>query len=382
MAIKNHQSINTFYGLLSLGAMLFISSCEGSSESQLPLENKPEVSFVAVDNGAAKVDAKYPGTVEGKVNVDIKAQATGYLEVIYVKEGDYVNKGQNLFRIKGDALDAQINNNKASLNAALANQANAALEVEKIRPLVVGKVVTMVQLQTAEASYKAASANVEQAKAALKSAQINADFSLIKAPVSGYIGRIPNRIGNLVTPGDTTPLTTLSEIDEVFVYFSVSDADFTRILKAGKSNGSKITGVELILSDGSDYGRKGRLETASGSIDKGTGSITMKAVFANPDKLLRSGGSVRVVINSQLSEVLTVPIASVRDIQDKFFVFTLGDSNKVSMVPISVAGTSGSNYLVKQGIKPGDRIAADHIENLSQGMVVNPVSSKTGNHPR
>jgi len=381
MATKNHQSINTFYGLLSLGAMLFISSCGGSGESQLPLENKPEVSFVAVNNGTAEVDVKYPGTVEGRVNVDIKAQATGYLEVIYVKEGDYVNKGQNLFRIKGDALDAQINNNKASLNAALANQANAALEVEKIRPLVVGKVVTKVQLQTAEASYKAATANVEQAKAALKSAQINADFSLIKAPVSGYIGRIPNRIGNLVTPADTTPLTTLSEIDEVFVYFSVSDADFTKILKAGKSSGSKITGVKLILSDGSDYGRKGRLETASGSIDKGTGSITMKAVFANPDKLLRSGGSVRVVINSQLSQVLTVPMASVKDIQDKFFVFTLGDSNKVSMVPISVAGKSGNDYLVKQGLKAGDRIATDYIESLSQDMKVNPISPKPSSNP-
>ncbi|SDD13457.1 efflux RND transporter periplasmic adaptor subunit [Pedobacter soli] len=373
MAITYKQIKASLYNILAISTIALVAACGTSAnDNVMQQEASPEVEFITLSTGNAGIEKKYPGTIEGKVNVDIKAQATGYLAAIYVKEGDYVKSGQTLFRIKGDALNAQISNSEAALSAALANQATAKLEVEKTKPLVAGKVVTDIQLQTAESNFKATVAAVAQAKAALKAAQINADFSVIKAPVSGYIGRIPNRIGNLVTPADTNPMTTLSEIDEVYVYFAMSDADYLRILKAGKSNSEKITGVDLILSDGTLYGIKGKLETASGNIDRTTGTISMKAIFPNPDKFLRSGGSVRVVINTALSSVMTIPMASVKDIQDKFFVYTLGDSNKVNMQPMEIAGKSGQNYLVKSGLKSGDRIATNNIEILAQGMVVKP----------
>ncbi|MFV0529813.1 MAG: efflux RND transporter periplasmic adaptor subunit [Flavobacteriales bacterium] len=368
----NYLSMFKVLPILLLVALL--SSCGSGNEQQGNFEAAPqETDFVLLQQTDASIENTYPGILEGSVNVDIKAQVSGYLEAIYVKEGDYVQKGQSLFRIKGDVFNEQVNNSNAALKAAKASQATAKLEVEKLIPLVEGKVITDIQLKEAQARYDAATAQVAQARAALGSSQINAAFAVIKAPVSGYIGRIPNRIGNLVTPTDTTPLTTLSEIDNVSVYFSLSEADFIAFNKSG--NTSKT--VELIMADGSLYNQKGKLEIASGNIDRITGSIAMKAVFPNPDKLLRSGGSGRVIINSLQNNVVKVPKLSVKDIQDKFFVFKLADSGKVNMTPIEVTGSTGSFYIVKTGLKSGDKIALNRIDALTDGSEVIPKIEKT-----
>lgn len=360
-------------GMLVLVILLNLSSCgKGNGQEGYPTP-KPEVDFFEAVASDGNIEKKYPGIIEGSVNVDIKAQVSGYLEAIYVKEGDYVAKGQSLFKIKGDVFAEQVNNSNASYQAALANLTTAKLEVEKIKPLVEGKVFSEIQLKSAQVNYEAAKAQVAQAKAALGSSRLNADFSLIKAPVSGYISRIPNRMGNLVTPNDATPLTTLSDINTVFVYFSMSEADYLSFAKKGISKAP----VTLILANGESYEHKGKLEVASGSIDRTTGSIALKAIFPNPEKYLRSGGSARVVVNDNLSSVMAIPMASVKDIQDKFFVFTLSDSNKIVMKPIEIAGSSGTNYYAKSGVKPGDKIALNSIDVLGDGMEVQPKVSVT-----
>ena len=357
-------------GFWVLIAAAGLTSCGSQADSGAMTEMPPqETDFITLNSGDAPVKSSYPGAIEGSVNVDVKAQVSGYLEKIYVKEGDYVQKGQSLFKIKSEVFNEQVNNSDAGLKSALAAEVNANLEVEKIRPLVEGKVVADIQLKAALANLEAAKAQVAQAKAGLGSSQINAGFALIKAPVSGYIGRIPNRVGNLVSAVDAMPLTTLSDINTVFVYFSMSEADFIAYNKAGIGKGET---VELITADGQTYKHKGKLESASGNIDRATGSMSMKAVFPNPDKLLRSGGSGKVVIHRQLDSVLTLPMAGVKDIQDKFFVFVLADSNKVAMSPIEIAGRSGSNYLVKSGVKTGDKVAVNRIDVLNEGMVVAP----------
>ncbi|RYY33346.1 MAG: efflux RND transporter periplasmic adaptor subunit, partial [Sphingobacteriaceae bacterium] len=205
---------------LAIAVIVSLYSCGGGQQG--PPQSPPvDVDFMEVKPTTAQIEKKYPGAIEGSVNVDVKAQVSGYLETIFVKEGDYVQKGQSLFKIKGDVFKEQINNSQAAYQAAQSAEENARIEVEKIRPLVEGKVLSPVQLKSAEANYASAKAQAAQARAALGSAQINANFSLIKAPVSGYIGRIPNRIGNLVTPNDAMPLTSLSDINNVFVYFSL-----------------------------------------------------------------------------------------------------------------------------------------------------------------
>ncbi|MEN7514149.1 efflux RND transporter periplasmic adaptor subunit [Chitinophaga sp. CCNWLW40] len=364
----NAVKFRALTGIIALG---LLASCgSGGQQSGAWQQGVPEVAFIQTSATDATVEKKYPGLIEGSVNVDIKAQVSGYLEAIYVKEGDFVNKGQSLFRIKGDVFNEQVNSSQAALKSALAAQANASLEIEKLKPLVAGKVVSEMQLKTAQSAYDAATAQVAQAAATLGSSRINAAFAIIKAPVSGYIGRIPNRTGNLVTPADAVPLTSLSEIDQVFVYFSMSEAEYLSYVKEQQTAARNT--VELIMADGSVYNHKGTLETASGNIDRSTGSISLKAVFPNPDKLLRSGGSARIVVNKTLSAVLKVPMASVKDIQDKFFVFVLADSNKVTMQPIEISGRVGENYLVRNGIRPGSRIAVNNIETLGDGMPVVP----------
>lgn len=363
---KRHAALQFMQAFL---IFILLSSCgNGNAGAEGYPMPKPEVDFLVATSTTGAIEKKFPGIIEGSVNVDIKAQVSGYLEAIYVKEGDYVTKGQSLFKIKGDVFTEQVNNSQASYKAALANLSNAKLEVEKIKPLVEGKVFSEVQLKTAQANYEAAQAQVAQAKAALGSSKLNADFSLIKAPVSGYISRIPNRIGNLVTPSDSVPLTTLSDINTVFVYFSMSEADYLSFMKDSAADQA----VSLILANGDVFEEKGKLEVASGSIDRTTGSMALKAVFKNPKKYLRSGGSARVILNSNLSSVVAIPMASVKDIQDKFFVFTLGDSSKVAMTPIEIGGSSGTDYFVKKGLKAGDKIALNSIDVLGDGMVVTP----------
>lgn len=367
------QNYKRLHAAVVLLIILGFSSC-GKSGSDAGAQGypKPEVDFFQAQSTTGAIQKKYPGVIEGTVNVDIKAQVSGYLEAIYVKEGDYVNKGQSLFKIKGDVYTEQVNSSRAAYKNALANLANAKLEVEKIKPLVDGKVFSDMQLKTAQANYEAAAAQVAQAKATLGSSQINADFSLIKAPVSGYISRIPNRIGNLVTPSDAVPLTILSDINTVFVYFSMSEADYLSFAKDSKSNKT----VSLIMADDSLYDQVGVLEMASGNIDRSTGTIALKAIFPNPKKLLRAGGSARVILNSNLSSVVTVPMASVKDIQDKFFVFVLGKGNKVVMTPIEIAGSAGTDYFVKSGVNSGDKIALNSIDALSDGLEVVPTAPK------
>ena len=358
--------------ILAIAAAMFLSSCgqssPGSAAGELPA---PETDFVTLIQGTGDTQKEYPGNIEGIVNVDVKPQVTGYLQAVLVKEGQYVQKGQPLFRIMPDVYNEQVKNSDAGLKSALAAQATARLEVEKLRPLVDGKVVSDMQLKTAQANYNAATAQVEQAKAVLGSSKINANFTLIKAPVSGYIGRIPNRTGTLVSPTDTTALTTLSDISTVQVYFSISEANYITYSKEGIFSGDSGN-IQLILADGSVYNQKGRVEAGSGNIDKATGSITMKAIFPNPDKLLRSGGAGKIVIGRTVDNIVQLPITSVKDIQDKFFVFKLADSSKVAMVPIQIDGKTKDTYYVKSGVKAGDKIAVNRIDMLQDGMKVQP----------
>jgi membrane fusion protein (multidrug efflux system) len=367
MRMKNSKII---FATFLIAASTMVVSCGNGNQDQAAMQQMPpvETDFITLQQGSADVENTFPGTIEGQDNVEIKAQVSGYLEAIYVKEGQYVNKGQSLFKIKGDVYNEQVNTSNAALKAALANQANAKLEVEKLRPLVEGKVVSDVQLKTAQANYSAATAQVNQAKSSLGSSKINANFTVIKAPVSGYISRIPNRIGNLITPNDATPLTSLSNITTVNVYFSMNEADF---LSFQKGNSSKSTiNAELILADGTTYNYKGKVETASGNIDATTGSMQMKAVFQNPNQLLRSGGTAKVVLHSNLNNVLTLPKIAVKDIQDKYFVYKLGAKNTVNMVPIEVSGSSVDNYFVSKGVAKGDKIAINRIESLYEGAAV------------
>lgn len=358
---------------------LVLSSC--ADKNQAPTAPPPPVlPVLAITSANTTTDAEYPAAIQGTVDVEIRPQVSGNLDRIYVDEGAYVSKGQTLFKINERPYREQLNNALASLHAAEAALINANLEVDKLAPLVQNKVVSDYQLKTAKASQKIATANIEQAKAMVGSAKINLGYTNVTAPVSGYIGRLPKKQGSLVSASDVEALTTLSDVHEVFAYFSLGETDFINFKAqyAGSSLGDKIKKlppVTLILADNNAYPQTGKIDMVDGQFDKTTGAITIRATFPNANGTLRSGNTGKIRLGLQHDDAILVPQAATIEMQDKVFVFTVGKDNKVTKMPITVVGKSGTNYLIKEGVKTGDQIVLSGIDKLQDGQAIQPEKS-------
>ncbi|MBW8683371.1 efflux RND transporter periplasmic adaptor subunit [Chitinophaga rhizophila] len=369
--------------ITSFLAWVIINGCQSgkANESAAQAMPTPELPVLTLDTATALTAREYAAILEGKENVDIRAQVNGYLEKVYVEEGSFVRQGQPLFKINDRPYQAQLEKDVASLHAMQSAEANAALEVEKMKPLAENKVVSAIQLKTAQTSLQTAKANVEQAKAAIAAAQVNVGFTVIKAPVSGYIGRIPKRTGNLVSATDATPLTTLSDISKIYAYFSMSENDFIRFSKgaAGTTLQQQLQHmrpVSLVLSNGEDFSEKGRIEMVDGQFNRTTAAISVRATFPNPAGVLRSGNTGKVRIEQLMPGVVLIPQSATMELQDKIFVYQLVDSNKVRRQPIITAGTTEDNFIVVDGVKSGDRIVTAGMETITEGTVIKPVAKK------
>jgi membrane fusion protein (multidrug efflux system) len=365
-----------FISAILIAAAVYFSGCNQAQGTQaapppqalpvLPINTSPTTTYLT-----------YSATIEGKTNVEIRPQVSGYLDKIYVEEGAYVQAGQPLFKINDRPYDAQLHNSEANIEAAKANMEKAAIEVHRLQPLVDNKVISDVQLKAAQAAYDAAKAQVSQAEAESNNAGINLGYTLLKAPVSGYIGRIPFKVGALVGKGEAQPLTILSDVKEVYAYFSMSESDFLRFTNEsnGKTIHDKIKGlppVELELADKSIYASKGRIEVMEGQFDKTMGTISFRADFPNADGLLRTGSTGKVRIPQASSGLIPVPQTATYDLQDKVFVFAVGDSNKVVSKPLHIVGKTTNYYLVDQGVKAGDKIVFAGMDRLQDGVVITP----------
>lgn len=370
----------TYLAILTILITLavFISGCNSSAGNpaygQMP---PPALPVLTVNNQAATTYKEFSASLEGSKDIEIRPQVDGYLDQIYVDEGALVRKGQILFRINDRPYREQLNNAKATLAAAKANLSNAEINVAKLTPLVQNNVISDVQLKTAKASQDAAAASVAQAQAMVSNAEINTGYTVITAPADGYVGRIPYKTGSLV--GTTTPeaLTVLSAVKEVYAYFSFSEKDFLEFSNQFPGNTieeklKQIPPVDLVLADNSIYPLKGKVETVSGQFNNSMGAISFRAAFPNTNGLLRSGNTGKIRIPQVISSAIVIPQESTFELQDKVFVFLLADSNKVTSVPINVAGTSGNYYLVGKGINPGQKIVYSGLDRLKDGTVIQP----------
>ena len=347
----------------------------------------PPLPVITITTSSATTYQEFPASLEGKVNVEIRPQVEGYLEKIYVDEGAYVKAGQLLFKIDPRVYDEQLNNAKSNLLAAQANMEKAKVEVDRLTPLVENNVISDVQLKTAKAAYDAAKASVEQSKAMVGNAQINVGYTYIKAPVSGYIGRIPYKLGSLVGKGEDQPLTVLSDVSEVYAYFSMSESDF--IVFKNKYEGNTleekikhVPPVELILADDSAYTQKGKIELVEGQFDKTVGAINFRASFPNPSRILRTGNTGKIRLPQMFKSVLIVPQDATFEIQDKTFVYAVGDSNKIVTKPITISGRTTNYYYVSNGLKAGEKIVLSSqstmlMGGLRDGMRITPQSVST-----
>jgi membrane fusion protein (multidrug efflux system) len=366
-------------GTFSIALLLILSQfgCSSSTNETATTTEVPTLPVVQVKTASITTYQEFAATLEGRVNVDIRPQVEGYLEKIYVDEGAAVRKGQPLFRIDTRTYQEQLGNASASLLAAKANLDKAALEVARLTPLVENNVVSDVQLKAAQSAYAVAKANVEQARSVVGNANVNLNRTLITAPASGFIGRLPYKAGSLVGRAELQPLTTLSDVHEIFAYFSMSEVDFLRFTE--QSNGGsladkiqKLPPVELVLADGKPYAQKGRIELIAGQFDKTMGSISFRAIFPNAQGLLRSGITGRVRIPEAHPSAVVVPQEATFERQDRVFVYALADSNKVVSKPLQIAGKSGNVYLVTKGIQPGERIVRQGLDRLRDGDVISP----------
>lgn len=377
----SHLSNNVKYFNIAMAIllgliMLFIYSCS-SSPAAAPAPPPPSLPVATIVAGTDTTYQEYPASVEGTVNVEVRPQVSGTLDRVFVDEGAFVKAGEPLFKINEQPYRAALNNAIATQHAAESAAANAQLEVDKLTPLVQNKVVSEYQLKTAKAAFDVAKANIEQAKANVSTAQINLGYTLIKAPVNGYIGRLIKKQGSLVGPTDTESLTQLSDVHDVHVYFSLSEKDFVSFKEQYpgetlKDKLKQLPSVSLLLADNTAYPKQGKVDMIDGQFDKTTGAITLRASFANPEGLLRSGNTGKVRLSLQHKDALIVPESATVDMQDKVFVFTVGDSSKVKKQAITIIGKNGNNYLVKEGVKVGDQIVLSGIDHLQEGMVIHP----------
>jgi membrane fusion protein, multidrug efflux system len=368
-----------YAGTLILSAITLFPFCHSSEAGAgYAPPPPPTLPVVTITERPFTTYREYTASLEGSNDIEIRPQVSGYIQKIFVDEGAFVKKGQPLFKIYDQPFVEALNNAGASLSVAKANQASAEINMNKLEPLVQNNVVSPIQLKSAKAAYDASTAYVAQANAMVGNAKINIGYSLITAPVDGYIGRIHIKIGSLAGATNSDPLTNISEVKDVRAYFSISETAFMRFKDEypGKTVADKIKNlppVELILSDNSVYPEKGKVEIVAGQFTTGTGAIPFRASFPNPNGALRSGNTGRVRISVKLPDGLVIPQDATYELQDKTFVFVLGDSNKVRSAAVEIGGRSGNYYLVQNGIKAGDKIVYSGVDNLTDGAQIQPV---------
>ena len=362
--------------LTALLGTALLSSCGG--KQQQGQQNAPVAyKTVKVKAEDRTIDTKYSATIRGRQDIQVLPQVSGQLTQLCVTEGQRVHKGQTLFIIDQVPYQAALNTAKANLEAAKAAEATAKLSYESTQNLHAQQIVSDFDLQTANNSYMQAKAAVAQANAAVTNAANSLSYTVVKSPADGVVGTLPYRVGALVSPSMPTPLTTVSDNHQMYVYFSMSEAQLLeKIRKAGSAEAAvkAMPRVSLQLVDGSIYDETGVIETASGVVDQSTGSVSLRAVFNNPKGLLHSGSTGNVVIPVELKDNIVVPAAAVKQLQTVHQVFKVvqKDGQRVAEgTNIEVAPyNTGKEFIVLSGLKVGDEIIADGAGMVKEGALV------------
>jgi len=374
ISIQFFMKKNLLHGMI-IPAIIFSSCTSGNHQAQNT--TAPQVPVIIVNQTDAVVYTEYPAKLEGLTDVEIRSQVNGILEKIFVEEGAYVEKGTPLFQIDSRPYQEEYNNAQAELLATKAEVATAKIEVEKLTTLVQNRVVSPYQLKTSQAAYDAAVARERQALAKAENAKITLGFATIKAPVSGYFGRVGKKTGSLVAPADSQPLSYLSDNRKVHAYFSIAEADFA-IFKEGLKGTSIVEklknapAVTMMLSGGNQYPQTGSLDMVDAAFDKTTGAITLRATFPNKEGLLRSGNSGRIKLGVKQSGVIGIPQSATFEMQDKIFAFIVDQGNETRQVALTVSGSIGNTYYISDGLKTGDRLILKGLESLKDGISVKP----------
>lgn len=360
--------------LMVAAASMLLASCGGGGGR--PSFGDNEYPVVTVGTSSTTMQSTYPANIKGVQDVEIHPKVQGFITQINVKEGQTVSAGQVLFVLDNATYQAQVRQAQAQVNTATASLNTAKLTYENSQKLHASGVIGDYELQSSKNSYESAVAGLAAAQASLASAKEMLSFCYVKSPAAGVVGSLPFKVGTLVSAANT--LTTVSNISSMEVYFSMTEKD---MLAMGKNAGG-LTGaidampaVKLKLADGTEYGQEGRVTKMSGVIDAATGSVQIIAVFPNPEKVLKSGGSGAIIIPKSNTDAIIIPQGCVSEVQDKKFVYILDKDNKVKYTEIKVdPQNDGNNYIVTEGLKTGDKYVTNGITKLSDGMEIVPIT--------
>ncbi|HYW36285.1 MAG TPA: efflux RND transporter periplasmic adaptor subunit, partial [Balneolaceae bacterium] len=374
------------YIFLITGGMLLMISCGGprpGKNRRVPaVQPVPSYPVLRIHPRSIVLTSGYPAILQGAQTVEIRPKVEGYITKIPVNEGDIVNKGEVLFQLRKDPYEQDIRSAKADVQSARANIQTAKDQVIRIRNLVRQNIVSHYELRSAQDDLKTAKAQLAQAQATLKNAEINLNYTTIRSPVHGSIGTIPYRVGSLVSSAMQQPLTTVSDISTMFAYFSMSEQQLLRMARQVAREKEQATlqqriadmpPVRLMLPDSSIYSQPGILQLASGQINSSTGSASLKAIFPNPHDVLLSGSSGEVQIPDSLHAATVIPKEATFEIQNKTFVYTLTDSNTVQSKNIQLRPLSTKRlYVVHKGLPGNATIVLAGMGHLNDGDKIKP----------
>jgi RND family efflux transporter MFP subunit len=377
------------FGLLIVG--LIIGAIRPKRVSGAQPVATPDVEVVQVEKKDVPIYSEWIGTLDGFTNADVRAQVTGYILRQDYQEGAFVKSGQLLFEIDPrpfqaalDQAEGQLAQAKAQLANAEAVQRRTELDVNRYTPLAKEEAASQQDLDNAiqnnlaaKATVATAEAQIQTAQAAVETAQINLDFTRLIAPIDGIAGQAQLQVGALVNPS-SGPVTSVSTVDPIKVYFTVSEQEYLAWRKrfptdATREAADKNLRLELILADGSTYPHDGTFYFADRQVDPNTGAIRLAGLFPNPGNILRPGGYGRVRTATRIQQgALLVPQRSVSELQGGYQVAVVDSENTVNIQPIEVGDRVGSEWIIADGLKPGERVVAEGVQKVRQGMQVNP----------
>ena len=360
---------------MAVAALALVSCGKKSSGSLADLQDN-QFAVRTVGASSADLQTTYPATIKGIQDVDVHPKISGFITNVFVHEGQAVTAGQPMFTIDSETYRAQVNQCRAALNTSRAQANTARLTYLNNKKLFNQHIIGQYELETAANTYATSRAQVAQAQAALAAAEETLSWCVVRAPSSGVVGDLPYKKGALVSASNT--LTTVSDISTMEVFFSMSEPD---ILSMSKTAGSvagvlkEMPMVKLQLADGTTYNQPGRVVKMSGVIDASTGAYTLIAHFANPQRLLKSGGAGQIIVPHVSNTAILVPQEAVVQVQDKYFVYVVGADNKVKYTEIKVnPQDDGINYIVTSGLHVGDRYVSKGITKLTDGEKIQPIT--------
>jgi len=358
----------------TLAAVLALSACGGKEVAPPP---PPEVVVIEAVQKDVPVFLEMVGQTRGSQDVEIRARVEGYLDRFFFTEGAFVKKGDRLYQIDPKPFQAALAQAKANLATAQARLNQMTITVNRLTPLEAQKAVSRQELDNALANQDAARAQVDAGQATVDNATLNLGYTSIASPIDGVVGTTLVKAGNLVGRGESTLLTTVSQVDPILFRAGISEAEYLRIARRAEelraARGDEKTAIQLLLADGTIHSQTGHVEAVERAVDPTTGTLAVQFTFPNPDRLLRPGqyGRARFEIEVR-KDALLVPQRAVQELQNLYSLAIVGPDNKVTFHNVKVGPRVDSLWVIEEGLKPGDRVVVEGLQRIREGSTVSP----------